>query len=150
MRRGVVFLPEIKLTQEEMNYMSLFQDVTKVTVKDCIIDNENNRIIFLVDPTFMGIAIGKGGANVKKLRKIIGKDIEIVAYSENLEELVKNLMAPARVRSVKVVESDSKKAVYITVDPQDKGLAIGKGGKNVVRAKLILKRYMDIDTVVIV
>jgi len=143
-------LPEIKLTQEEMNYMSLFQDVTKVTVRDCIIDTENNRIIFLVDPQFMGIAIGKSGLNVRKLRKIIGKDVEIVAYSENLEDMVKNLMAPARVRSVKIVDSDSKKSVYITVDPQDKGLAIGKSGKNVTRAKLILKRYMDIDSVVIV
>jgi N utilization substance protein A len=143
-------LPEIKLTQEEMNYMSLFQDVTKVTTRDCIIDGENNRIIFLVDPQFMGIAIGKNGLNVRKLRKIIGKDVEIVAYSENLEDMVKNLMAPARVRSVKIVDSDSKKSVYITVDPQDKGLAIGKSGKNVTRAKLILKRYMDIDSVVIV
>ncbi len=143
-------MPEIKLTQEEMNYMSLFQDVTKVTTRDCIIDGENNRIIFLVDPQFMGIAIGKNGLNVRKLRKIIGKDVEIVAYSENLEDMVKNLMAPARVRSVKIVDSDSKKSVYITVDPQDKGLAIGKSGKNVTRAKLILKRYMDIDSVVIV
>jgi len=143
-------LPEIKLTQEEMNYMSLFQDVTKVTVRDCIIDTENNRIIFLVDPQFMGIAIGKSGLNVRKLRKIMGKDVEIVAYSENLEDMVKNLMSHARVRSVKIVDSDSKKSVYITVDPQDNGLAIGKSGKNVTRAKLILKRYMDIDSVVIV
>ncbi|QXJ27180.1 NusA protein-like protein, archaeal [Saccharolobus shibatae B12] len=98
----------------------------------------------------MGVAIGKSGINVKKLRKIIGKDIELVAYSDNLEELVKNLMSPARVRSVKVVNTSSKKSVYITIDPQDKGLAIGKNGRNVARAKLILKRYMDIDNVVIV
>ncbi|TRM80782.1 NusA-like transcription termination signal-binding factor, partial [Sulfolobus sp. F3] len=98
----------------------------------------------------MGMAIGKGGVNVKKLRKIIGKDIEIVAYSDNLEELVKNLMSPARVKSIKIINSNSRKSVYITVDPQDKGLAIGKNGRNVVRAKLILKRYMDIDNVVIV
>ncbi|MCY0874062.1 MAG: NusA-like transcription termination signal-binding factor [Acidianus infernus] len=143
-------MPEIKLTQDEIRYMSLFQEVTKVTAKDCVVDEENNRIIFLVDPHFMGLAIGKNGMNVKKLKKVLGKDIEIVAYSDNLEDMVKNLMSPARVRSVKVVDNDSKKTVYITVDPQDKGIAIGKSGKNVVRAKLILKRYMDIDSVVIV
>lgn len=45
--------------------MSLFQDVTKVTVRDCVIDEEGNRIIFLVDPENMGMAIGKGGMNIK-------------------------------------------------------------------------------------
>ncbi|WCM38030.1 NusA-like transcription termination signal-binding factor [Saccharolobus islandicus] len=143
-------MPEIKLTPEEIRYISLFQEVTRANVRDCIIDNENNRIIFLVDSKDMGVAIGKSGINVKKLRKIIGKDIELVAYSDNLEELVKNLMSPARVRSVKVVNTSSKKSVYINIDPQDKGLAIGKNGRNVARAKLILKRYMDIDNVVIV
>ncbi|TRM83957.1 NusA-like transcription termination signal-binding factor, partial [Sulfolobus sp. F3] len=39
-------MPEIKLTPEEIRYISLFQDVTKAVVRDCIIDNENNRIIF--------------------------------------------------------------------------------------------------------
>ncbi|ARM75835.1 NusA-like transcription termination signal-binding factor [Acidianus manzaensis] len=143
-------MPEIKITQDEIRYLSLFQTVTKITAKDCIVDEENNRIIFLVNPQNMGVAIGKSGDNVKKLRKILGKDVEIVAYSDNLEDLVKNLMAPAKVKSVRVVDNDSKKSVYITVDAQDKGLAIGKSGKNVLRAKLILKRYMDIDSVIIV
>ena len=143
-------MPEIKLTSDELRYMSLFQDITRVTAKDCIIDEKNNRIIFLISPEFMGIAIGKNGSNVKKLEKLLGKTVELVAYSDNLEDLVKNLMAPARVKSIKVVQSNSKKTVYISVEPQDKGLAIGKNGRNVDRAKLILKRYMDIDSVVIV
>lgn len=142
-------MPEIKLTSDELRYMSLFQDITRVTARDCIVDEENNRIIFLVNQENMGTAIGKGGLNVKRLEKLIGKSIEIVGYSDNLEDMVKNLMAPAKVRSVKVVQSNSKKTVYITVDPQDKGIAIGKGGRNVTRAKLILKRYMDIDSVII-
>jgi N utilization substance protein A len=143
-------LPEIRLTPEEMRYISLFQDITKAAVKDCIIDQENNRIIFLVDSKDMGMAIGKNGLNVRKLKNSLGKDVEIVAYSDNLDDMVKFLMAPARVRSIRLVNSDSKKSVYVTVDPQDKGIAIGRSGKNVVRAKLILKRYMDIDNVVIV
>jgi len=125
--------------------------MTKATIKDCIVDQETGRIIFLVKEGEAGLAIGKGGINVKKLSKIIGKEIEVVEYADKLEELVKSIMAPARVRSVRVVEnSNKKKSVYITVDPADKGLAIGRGGRNVARAKLILKRYYDIDSVVIV
>jgi len=134
-----------------MKYISLFQEMTKATIKDCIVDQETGRIIFLVKEGEAGLAIGKGGINVKKLSKIIGKEIEVVEYADKLEELVKSIMAPARVRSVRVVEnSNKKKSVYITVDPADKGLAIGRGGRNVARAKLILKRYYDIDSVVIV
>jgi N utilization substance protein A len=143
-------LPEIKLTPDELKYMAVFQDVTGAVSKDCIIDEENNRIIILVKQGQMGMAIGKGGSNVKKLKKILGKEIEVVEYDENLEALVKNIMSPARVRSVKLVQGNSKKVVYINVEPSDKGLAIGKNGRNVVRAKLILKRYMDVDSVVIV
>ncbi|MGC9106338.1 MAG: NusA-like transcription termination signal-binding factor [Thermoprotei archaeon] len=143
-------MPQIKLTSEELRYMFLFQQETKVTARDCIIDEENNRIIFLVDQDKMGMAIGRNGLNVKRLEKKFGKSVELVAYSENLEELVKNLMAPARVKGIRVVQGQDKKTIYITVEPEDKGLAIGKAGRNVSRAKLILKRYADIDSVVIV
>nr|CAA32928.1 unnamed protein product [Sulfolobus acidocaldarius] len=130
--------------------MSLFQDITGVTARDCIIDDRNKRIILLINPESMGVAIGKNGLNVRKLEKLINKSVEIVGYQENLEDLVKNLMSPARVKTIKVVQSNSKKTVYITVEPQDKGIAIGKNGRNVERAKLILKRYLDIDSVVVV
>lgn len=144
-------MPEIKLTPDEMRYIALFQDVTGAVVKDCIVDNDENRIIFLVRPGDMGLAIGKNGINIKRIRKIIGKNIEVVEFSNKLEELAKNALAPARVRSVKVVSRhDGRKVVYVNVDPRDKGIAIGKAGRNVARARLILKRYFDIDSVFVI
>lgn len=143
-------MPEIKLTPDEMRYIALFQDITGAVVKDCIVDNSENRIIFLVRPGDMGLAIGRNGINIKRIRKIIGKNIEVVEYSDKLEELAKNALAPARVRSVKVVpRHDGKKVVYVDVDPRDKGIAIGKAGRNVARAKLILKRYFDVHSVIV-
>ncbi|BCU67309.1 transcription elongation factor NusA [Sulfolobales archaeon HS-7] len=140
-------MPDIKLTPEELKYMSLFQDVTRVTARDCIITED--RIIFLVNPGQTGLAIGKGGTNVRKLKNVIGKDIEIVEYNDDMEKLVENIMAPARVRAIKIVQNNSKKVMHIRVDFNDKGIAIGKNGRNVQRAKLILKRYKDIDSVII-
>ncbi len=147
-----VFMPErIRLTEKEMKYMALFQDVTGASVRDCIIDEENNRIIFLVKPGEVGLAIGKGGINIKRLRRLLDKDIEVVEYAEKLEELAANALMPARVKGVKLVKtSNGRRIVYVTVDPKDKGIAIGKGGRNVSKARLILKRYFDVDTVVIV
>jgi len=145
-------MPEkIKLTEREMKYIALFQDVTGASVRDCIIDDENNRIIFLVKPGEVGLAIGKGGVNIKRLRRLLDKDIEVVEYAEKLEELASNALMPARVKGVKLVRtSNGRKIVYVTIDPKDKGIAIGKGGKNVSKAKLILKRYFDVDSVIIV
>jgi len=143
-------VPEIKLTAEEMRYISLFQDLTRATVRDCIIDESENRIIFLVKPGDMGLAIGRNGINIKRLRKLLGRNIEVVEYADTVEKLAKNALAPARVLNVKVLQTPTgKKKIIVTVDPQDKGIAIGKAGRNVARARMILKRYFDIDSVIV-
>ncbi|OYT60969.1 MAG: transcription elongation factor NusA [Desulfurococcales archaeon ex4484_217_1] len=143
-------MPEIKLTAEEMRYIALFQDLTRATVRDCIIDESENRIIFLVKPGDMGLAIGRNGINIKRLRKLLGRNIEVVEYADTVEKLAKNALAPARVLNVKVLQTPmGKKKVIVTVDPQDKGIAIGKAGRNVARARMILKRYFDIDSVIV-
>ena len=141
----------IKLTTEEMKYIALFQDITRASVIDCIIDDNNNRIIFLVKPGEVGLAVGRGGVNVKRMKRLLGKDIEVVEYAEKLEDLVKNALMPARVKSVKLITiGDGRKIVYVTVDPKDKGIAIGKGGRNVLKARLILNRYFKVDSIVII
>ena len=143
-------MSEIRITPEEMRYISLFQDFTGATVIDCIVDNEYDRLIFLVKPSEVGLAVGRGGSNLKRLRKLLGKQIEVVAYSDKLEELVKNIFRPAIVKSVRVVKGPRGKRVIVTVDPSTKGLAIGKGGKNIAKARLILKRHFGIDDIVVV
>ena len=143
-------MPEIKLTPGQLRYIALFQDITGATVKDCIVDEDNNRLIFVVRKGDIGLAIGRKGSNLKRLRKILGKDIEIIEDGSSIEELAANSVAPARVKNVKLVEMPGKKVIYISVEPKDKGIAIGKNGKNAARAKLVLKRYYDVSNVIIV
>lgn len=144
-------MPEVKITSEELRYIALLQDLTGVAVNDCIVDEENNLIIYIVPPGNAGLAVGKGGINVKRLSKILGKRVEIVEYADNLEDLVRNMFLPARVLNIRLVTSlNGRKMLYVTVDPKDKGVAIGKEGRNVVKAKLVLKRYYDIESVSIV
>lgn len=141
---------DIKLSLEEMRYISLVQDLTGATIRDCIVDEENNTIIFMVKEGEAGLAIGKNGSNIRKVKAILKKNIEIVEYSSDFDQLVKNVFSPARIASIKRVQTPSRKiTLYVSVHPQDKGIAIGKGGRNVHKAKLILKRYYDIDNIVI-
>ncbi|MCD6368706.1 MAG: NusA-like transcription termination signal-binding factor [Thermoproteales archaeon] len=144
-------MPEIKLTDREMRYIALFESLTNTTVMDCVVDDDKNRIIFLIKPGQAGLAVGRNGINVKRLREILNKDIEIVEYAETPEELIKNCFYPANVRTVKITTTaDNRKVAVISVSPAEKGLAIGKDGRNVSRARLIAKRYFDIEKVVVI
>lgn len=133
-----------------MRYISLFQDLAGVSVRDCIIDNETNTLIFIVKEGEGALAVGKGGSNVKMARKLLGKNIEVIEYSDDFEKFVRNIFMPARVASIRKVKQGDRTVLYVSVHPEDKGVAIGKGGRNIHRAKLVLKRYYDIDNVVVV
>ena len=142
-------MPERRLTPDELRYMALFQDITGATVKDCVIDDEYNRIIFVVGKGDVGKAVGRKGSNIRKLKKIMGRDIEVVAEGETIEDMARNAVSPARVKQVRTARTGNRTTVYIHVDSKDKGTAIGKNGKNVARARMLLKRYFDVDNVVI-
>jgi len=133
-----------------MRYISLVQDLTGATIRDCIIDEENDTIIFIVKEGEAGLAIGKNGSNVKKIKILLKRNIEFVEYSNDFDQFVKNIFAPARIASIKKVENPKGRiTLYVSVHPQDKGLAIGRGGRNVHKARLILKRYFNIENVII-
>lgn len=144
-------LPEVKITADELRYMALLHDVTGVSARDCIIDNESNSVIFIVPPGQAGLAVGSGGRNARRLSKILGRRIEIIEWADTLEDFIKNIFLPARVRGIKLNKlQDGKKILYVYVDPKDKGVAIGKNGRNVNKARIVLKRYYDIETVTVV
>jgi NusA family KH domain protein, archaeal len=143
-------MPDIRLTEEEIRYATLFESITGVTPIDVVIDNEYSRIIFVVQKNQAALAVGKGGSNVKMLRNIVGKDVEIVEAGESPEELIKNSLYPAKVIMVKVTKAPSGSRVAITtVAPEDKGIAIGKNGRNIARAKTLAKRYFDIEKIIL-
>nr|WP_287070109.1 NusA-like transcription termination signal-binding factor [Pyrobaculum sp.] len=143
-------MPDIRLTEEEIRYATLFESITGVTPIDVVIDPEYSRIIYVVQKNQAAIAVGKGGSNVKMLRQIVGKDVEVVEAGDTPEELIKNSLYPAKVIMVKVTKAPSGAKVAITtVAPEDKGVATGKNGRNIARAKLLAKRYYDIEKIIL-
>ncbi len=138
----------IKFTSTEMRYIALFESITSASVKDCIIDEEQGRVIFIVNEGQIGIAIGKGGRNIHTLERMTGKKHEIIEYSENPAQFIKNALKPATVREVRITERpDGKSIAVVTVNPKDKGVAIGKNGRNAERLRFLAKRYFQIQNV---
>lgn len=140
----------IKLTSEQMRMMSLFQKVTKSTARDCIEDEEKDRVIFVVGPGKMGLAIGRGGSHIKSLQNMIKRNIELVEYHEEPEEFLKNMLNSKLVNEVKITNRpDGAKQALVTVDPGKKGIVVGREGRNAEKARLLAKRYFDIGYVMI-
>jgi len=131
-----------------MRYIALFENISGASVKDCIIDEEQGRAIFIVNHGQVGGAIGRGGRNIHTLERMTGKKHEIIEYSEDPVQFIKNALKPAMVREVRVTErTDGKTMAVVSVNPKDKGVAIGKNGKNAERLRFLAKRYFDIQNV---
>lgn len=88
-----------------------------------------------------------------KLRPIsnkIGRDIEIVVFSTDLEECVDNLFRPAEIERIKKEKQEDKEILKVFVAPWDKGRALGRKSYKLRRARAFLKRHYDISNVRIV
>lgn len=141
---------KIKLTPDEFSYLSLFQTVTTAVARDCVIDDKMGRVIFVVNKGQMGMAIGKGGSNIKQLQNVIPKKIELVEYSESPVNFIKNVFNSDMVQDVKISERvEGTKNVVVVVDMKKKGIIVGKEGRNVDKARILAKRYFNITNVMV-
>jgi N utilization substance protein A len=138
----------IKFTSNEMRYIALFESITNASTKDCIVDEEQGRVLFVVSQGQLGIAIGKGGRNIHTLERMTGKKQEIIEYSEDPAQFIRNALKPADVKEVRITERpDGKSIAVVNVNPKDKGVAIGKNGRNAERLRFLSKRYFQIQNV---
>lgn len=121
--------------------MSFFESVTGAKIKDCI---ANEKITFVVAENDMGKAIGKNGANIRKMEKMTGKRIRLVEFSSGVVQFVKNMLYPmngigARLEG-NIVIIDGKNAAI-------KATLIGRERRNINHINEIVKRYFDVEEV---
>jgi N utilization substance protein A len=131
-----------------MRLIALFESMTGATVRDCIVDEDFDRLIFIIKEGDVGMAIGKNGKNISMLERMTGKKHEIIEFSEDPSQFIKNALKPAKLKEIRISERpDGKTIAVVSVDPHDKGIAIGKNGKNAERIRFLAKRYFQINNV---
>ena len=141
---------EIKLTSDELKLIALFQKITRASARDVIDDERMNRLIFVVNEGKMGLAIGKGGSNIKNLQNILKKDIELVEYAPEPEAFLKKILNAKFILSIKFSERlDGTTQVEVTVNAEKKGVVVGREGRHAQKARLLAKRYFNISKVLI-
>ena len=141
-----------------MELISLFNNISGAIIKDCLIfespENNSEIIIFLVKKEDVGKAIGKAGEHVKDLMTKLQKKIDVIPWSENLEQFIQFILNTTKnsikVQNIEVKESrNEKKTVIISVRPQDRGKAIGKEGSMIRKIKVLVLRHFEVDNVII-
>lgn len=138
---------EIVLDEDCMRLISQFENLTGAGSRDCVIDDRNERIIFVVNPGDMGRAIGKKGASIKKASETMGKKIEVVEYSNDPVQFLRNCFLPAKVTTVEIKDENEAKIASVGVPDEERGIAIGKEGKNIFKAKRLSQRQHSISDV---
>lgn len=83
-----------------------------------------------IDP--VGTCVGVGGSRIKPILKELGTEkIDIIAWSDNIESLVKDALKPAEVNRVDLIDAQT---AQVWVDEDQRSLAIGKMGQNIALA----------------
>ncbi len=105
---------------------------TKITVRS------NERDIDAV-----GACVGMRGMRVQAIvQELRGEKIDIVEYSEDPQEFIRNAISPAKISRI-VLNEEEKQMTLIVADDQ-MSLAIGKKGQNVRLAAKLVKWKVDI------
>lgn len=143
-------MPRFKLSMDDMALIATFESITGVSAVDVVRDDDSERLIFVVRAKQLGKAIGRDGVRVRTAADAFGRPVDIVEMADTPEDFVKSALAPARVEHVRIVEhKDGSLVASVTVKAEDRGIAIGRDGKNVARARILARRHFDLDNVVI-
>jgi len=97
-----------------------------------------------VDP--VGACVGMKGSRINAvIRELRGEKIDIIAYSDDINEYTINALNPARIS--KVIIADPSVRVLEVIVPEDQlSLAIGRKGQNVRLASRLLGWEIDVKS----
>jgi transcription termination/antitermination protein NusA len=139
----------VVLNEETITLIAQFERLTGAGSRDVIEDDEENRLIFIINPGDMGYAIGKRGVNIKKASEAFGKKIEAVEYSEDPSQFIRNCFHPAIITEIQFSDYHGEQTAHVVIRDEDRGRAIGKAGKNLTRNKMLALREHDIQNIII-
>ena len=127
----------MKIDKELIQFITLFEKITKTQVEDCFIYNED-RLVFIVKEGQVKTAIGDKGKNVIKLAEMTKKKIKVVENSKDVINFIKSFISP--IKSKDVILEDDIVTVYVE-GTREKGLLIGRNGKNLRGMEEVVRKY---------
>lgn len=98
-----------------------------------------------VDP--IGTCIGERGSRIANiLKELNGEKIDLVVWSEDNAEFIKNALSPAKDVIVSIIDDTKTREALAIVNDENLSLAIGKKGMNIRLASKLTKFKINIKT----
>lgn len=131
----------IELDDKGLNYFTQFEKVTQVMPSDFL--ETSGWLLFLVDLAQLGKAIGKKGVNVKKLAEMFRKKVVVIGDSKDPEIFVRSFFNNVGIVNIEIIDVMGEKNIVLTVNENDRGIAIGREGERIKAAKELLKKKFN-------
>ena len=120
--------------------MAIFEQRTHAKVND-VVQDENN-LLFIVTEGEIVKAIGKGGSTLMRLREAFKpRNVEVIEDASDAKTMIEKTLRGAEIKNI----SQEETKIAISVSPETRGIAIGKGGSNIKKLKMAIKRKFGID-----
>ncbi len=128
------------LDRDAFELMNAFEHKTHAKAIDVVVDGDN--VVFIVQEGEIGKAIGKGGSTLLRLREAFKpRNVEVIEDAQDFRSMVEKTLRGAVIRKI----TNENSQVLISVDPTTRGVAIGKGGSNIKKLKIAMKRKFGIE-----
>lgn len=132
----------MKLTNDDIKSISLFEQLTGAVATDCVITESG--VVFVVKEGEIGRAIGKNGASINRVRSAFGRQVTVVEKASELSAFVANIFSSIKVK-VDMRQAGEKPIAIVKVDAKDRGNAIGRNGERIKTARMLVERHFGAD-----
>ena len=134
----------MKIGFDEIRLINALDSIARVSAKDCFV--EENTIVYLVPNEGMRKAIGKNGSTIEKVKKQLGKNIELYEYSSKPEEFFSKAFHKASVDGVEIKKMKQRNIAIVKTDNANKRVILQNLGR-LNKVKELAKRNYDIEEV---
>lgn len=129
-----------------LGFMTLFKNTTGVDAKDCF-SLDDGTLVFVTAKGTTGLAVGKEGKNILRLKASLKKEIKIMEAAENPTDLVTNFVWPQKPVSV---TREGNVISIIFPNSRDRRVLLSNNKVKLNQLKAVVKRYFpEIEEIIL-
>ncbi|MDP3917407.1 MAG: hypothetical protein Q8Q42_03935 [Nanoarchaeota archaeon] len=128
-----------KLDMRIMGIISTFDKITRIHAVDFL--ESKSHLTFLVNENSAKKAVGKNGANIKRLSYLLKQKVVILELSKNPKKFVTSLIYPLVPESIEQTENVLKIKLN---SKEEKARVIGRGASKISFINNLLKRHYNL------
>ncbi len=119
--------------------ITIFEKLTHTRVRDYY--DHNDRLIFIIETGGLLRALGKDGANVKRLSTQLNRRLKVAEFNSDVKLFIRNLIHPLKVGKMELDDPSEGIITLYDDDVKTKGLIIGAKAQNLRFYERVVQKY---------